>query len=901
MSLMDNKYHQHLAGYFKGKPLYMDEPARKKPSIRKLVEQPWQQTKTAILEKREDLWDTIVRTLCDLQFIEAKCAGRLTFDLIDDYINALDHIPENLAIIKTERQHREEIDNWTREIIEYSGKCIEGSSGSSMLRIITKRGPQIPDPPLSCRIWTVEEIENENKRILEHPTRLDKLKTFLEFVSKEYQSLNELNEYPDFTVQHAFNYAPAGIIHKSAELLLSGVKNPIMLHEWPENEAYSPNPALIKTLEGHRALINCVDMTPNGRFIITGCSDSSIRLWDSKYGKCIREIAPKEYAITSICMTPDCHLAIAATSDKKGNNILELWDLLSGNCLQILPGHTSKISSLSITPDGTIAASSGLDKTIRVWNMKKGTCLHVLEVPGGETACVCLTIDGMKVVSAGGNYIRIWDVAKGKLIKSIEGGERASLYTPIKVKINFDKIKITPDGKTAVVSNTNTPRCMVWDLETGLCIKEVQKYGGGEMSITPDARYAMYTGGNAPYIIDLGSGEIMRIFEGHNQKVTGVGISPDCKFGVSVDYNVKIWNIEKGYAPPDKRLKSSNVIKKIIISDNSSEVFSQTDWNISVWDLNAGEFLKQLNIAAITNVTGKSIDKFYITPDNERFVATFKFAENSIYILDCNSDSLLHELKGHTGEINDILISSDSKLIVSACLSDNSIRAWDLPSGTCLWKTEAIKIKPGYVNISTDDMFVIYISDDGIINVIDTNNGRNIGCYEVKQFHSAFYDFGEIINDDNTGIRLSLLRLNSVYIIRNFNNPDCICTLGTVKLSSDRRFAIESNVHFLTKWDLDTVNCVRRFNSPHKKSIFAGGSIYPNFSDFIITPDDQYIISNNNDGSTRIWDILSGRCIAAERTYSNCVAFSVAKQKIVTGATFEELKIYRTLRSEIQT
>ncbi len=798
--------------------------------------------------------------------------------------------PRNLEIIKTEQKQRAEIENWTSEIIEYSGKCIEGGSGSSILRIIKKTEPHLPDPPLTCRIWTGEEIENETKRVSEHPARLDKLKTFFEFVSKEFQALNELNDYPDFTIQHAFNYAPEGLIHKSAELLLAGAKNPIMLHEWPENAVFNSNPALIKTLEGHRALINCVDMTPNGRFIVTGCSDSSIRLWDSKYGKCIREINPKEYPITNLCITPDCSLVLAATSDRMGKGILQLWDLLSGNCLQILAGHTSKISSLSMTPDGTLAISSGLDRTIRVWNMKKGTCLHVLDVPGGEVVSVCLTIDGMKAVSAGGNYIRIWDVGKGKLIKSIEGGKRTIYNTTTDIKL--DKIKITPDGKTAVVSNTNMPRCMVWDLETGICLKEVVKNGGGEFSITPDARYAMFPGGNASYVLDLRSGEVVRVFEGHTARITGVCISPDCKFGVSVSYNVKIWNIEKGYAPPDIGLKSPHVIKKLIISADNSKIISQTDWNISVWDLNSGKFLKQLNIDAITKITGKSIDKFYITPDNKLFVATYKFAENSVYIWDCNSDSLLYELKGHTGEVTDILISSESNLIVSACISDNSIRAWDIRSGICLWKTEAVKIKPGYVNISTDDKYVIYISDDVNINVIDTKNGSKVGSYKVNQFYSAAYDFGEIINDDKAGIRLSLLRLNSVYIIRDFNNPDSICTLGTVKLSSDRKFAFESNVHFLTMWNLDPVNCVRRFDNPHKRSIFGGMFPSPNFSDFILTPDDQYIISNNNDGSTRIWDIVSGRCIAAERTYSNCVAFSKAKQKIVTGAIFEELKVY---------
>ncbi len=88
------KYNSILTGYFVNKPLYLDLFTRKQPNVRKLVEQPWQQTKTAILEKGEDSWDSVVKTLSDLQFIEAKCAGKLTFDLIDDYNNVLDHIPE---------------------------------------------------------------------------------------------------------------------------------------------------------------------------------------------------------------------------------------------------------------------------------------------------------------------------------------------------------------------------------------------------------------------------------------------------------------------------------------------------------------------------------------------------------------------------------------------------------------------------------------------------------------------------------------------------------------------------------------------------------------------------------------------------------------------------------------
>jgi hypothetical protein len=42
---MASKYHTPLASYFQKKPLYLDEPTQKKPNVRKLMEQAWQQTK----------------------------------------------------------------------------------------------------------------------------------------------------------------------------------------------------------------------------------------------------------------------------------------------------------------------------------------------------------------------------------------------------------------------------------------------------------------------------------------------------------------------------------------------------------------------------------------------------------------------------------------------------------------------------------------------------------------------------------------------------------------------------------------------------------------------------------------------------------------------------------------
>jgi WD40 repeat protein len=889
------KYHKTLAFYFAGKSIYLNEPDQKNPNTRKLVEQPWQQTKVAILEENSDTWDLVTKTLCDLHFIEAKCIAGMTFVLIDDYNFVLDHIPENLYRIKLEKQQTEKIDYWTSRNIEYSRICSELGTGSFMSKIVNKPEPKLPDPPLSCSIWTQEEIDNENKRISENPTRLDKLSAFLDFISKEFQSLNELNEYSDFTIQHAYNYAPEGFVHNSAGVLLPNIKNPILLSDWHEKECLNSNPSLIKTIEGHNAWITCLDMTPNGRFIVTSCYDSSIRVWDAKYGKCIKEINPKGNPVTDINITPDCRLAISSTNDGSSNGILQLWDLESGNCLQILRGHTSKISSVSITPDGTLAVSSSSDKTIRVWDLLNGNCVHVLK---DEANSVYITYDGRKAISASGPSIKIWDITKGKLIKCIEAGERS--YFGNKMAAKFDKIKITPDGKTAVTSNNSFPRCMVWDLEKEICLKEVGINGGGNLSITSDAKYAMFAGSGPmpsrnPFVMDLTSGEVIRIFEGHTEGVNDVCISPTNKFGVSVsnDKTIKIWNIEKGNSPSDNKVKYHSPIRKMIISSNNSSIFSQTDFDICIWDLDTGQFLKETKISLLKGRTKTSIDSFDITPDNKHFITTFKFSDNNIYIWDHEGETLLHELKGHTGEINSIRIAPDSNLLISESQNDHSLRAWDISSGACRWIIEGVNDKSGIFNISIDNLYLFYISDHKILKILNATNGKIIGCFELKYVNAVYYNYGEIILNDKPDIRFSLLKVGDGYAIRDLNKNFYISTIGKIKLTADCRFAFYSDVYSLTMWELATGICVNKFDYQCKKAIFSGLGVNPLFHDFIISPDDQYIISFNNDLSVRLWETKSGKCLAAERINSwSSIAFSMAKQKIIIGTWLEELRIF---------
>ncbi|MFC1853920.1 AAA family ATPase, partial [candidate division CSSED10-310 bacterium] len=70
------KRHRSLAAYFREQPLWKAE--RQLPNSRKLTELPFHQTHGALLAELET-------TICDLQFLKAKCEAGMPYALLDDY------------------------------------------------------------------------------------------------------------------------------------------------------------------------------------------------------------------------------------------------------------------------------------------------------------------------------------------------------------------------------------------------------------------------------------------------------------------------------------------------------------------------------------------------------------------------------------------------------------------------------------------------------------------------------------------------------------------------------------------------------------------------------------------------------------------------------------------------
>ena len=399
------KRHEALAGYFAALPHWLDA-RQSRPNARQAAELVHQQRGAQQIDKAS-------ATLTDVQFVAAKSAAGLVFDLQADYSAMIALVPEAQPELEMERGRQQRLARWTREIVEYSRAWSDRRG--RIERGVAPEGPEpvLPETPDSVQPWTDERIAAECERIRNAPQRLDVLKAFAIFVAQEIRALHAFAGRTGFVVQHAYNHASAGPVHTGVEQQAASIAAPLLLRVWPVGSVYNPQPALLRALEGYPGRVECLSMTADGRRAVLAYEawrdwtlpvwTLPVEVWDLETGACLRSLKGHTQLVHSVSVTPDGKRAVSASFDKR----VRVWDLETGACLRALKGHRGPVRSVSVTPDGRRAVSGSDDKTLRVWDLETGACLRMLEGHTDQVRSVSVTPDGRRTVSAGYGTLRV--------------------------------------------------------------------------------------------------------------------------------------------------------------------------------------------------------------------------------------------------------------------------------------------------------------------------------------------------------------------------------------------------------------------------------------------------------------------------------------------------------------
>ncbi|KAJ8586599.1 WD40 repeat-like protein [Rhizopogon salebrosus TDB-379] len=176
----------------------------------------------------------------------------------------------------------------------------------------------------------------------------------------------------------------------------------------------------VMTLVSHDRRIQSISYFPDGKQMITGAFDNTIRKWDLQAGKEIEDVRDvREWAVYAVAVSRDGRWVIAAGGDVKRGE-LNACEVETG-MVKIFQGHSRAIECIDISEDSMLLASGSDDRTVRIWSLDTGELVAGPFKSAGVVGAVRFSPDSKKlaVKSVTGQCLEVWDVQTKKLDRRV--------------------------------------------------------------------------------------------------------------------------------------------------------------------------------------------------------------------------------------------------------------------------------------------------------------------------------------------------------------------------------------------------------------------------------------------------------------------------------------------------
>lgn len=565
---------------------------------------------------------------------------------------------------------------------------------------------------------------------------------------------------------------------------------------------------------GHADRVQSVVFSPDGKFVLSGGLDNTLRLWDLKSEREIRRFNGHTDGVRTAVFSPDGRLALSGGRDKT----LRLWDVNTGKEVRRFTGHSDAVLCAAFSPDGKLALSSSADKALRLWNINTGRTIRTFVGHADEIYSTVFSPDGKFVLSGSTDKtVRLWNVKTGKETRKFSGHENG-VYS----------VAFSPDGRLAL-SGSEDKTVRLWDVASG---KELRKFEHEEaiftVSFSPNGKFVISAGMKGDVTLwELNSGGKAMLFAGNKWPVYSAAFSPDGRLVVSGGFekNVRIWDVASGKEA--QSLGQPNYVFDAAFSQDGKMVLTgNSDKTICLWDALSGKKLR-----------------------------TFA---------------------GHNESVHSVVFSPDGKFVLSGSL-DRTARLWDVATGAELRRFEGNSLNTSTA-FSPDGRYLLLPTDYYAIHLWDLVSGKKIKTIEHKSAvvsSVAFSPDGKSALSTGENY-VSLWNLSTGKEIRRFNGHTH--TVCSAVFSPDGKFILAGGSDHVDGSEYDFIATMRLWDVSSGKEILKfTGQANNRFDKVAISPDGRIALSGSQDKGMRLWDLNTGkelRLFAGHSTEVTSVVFS---------------------------
>ena len=164
------------------------------------------------------------------------------------------------------------------------------------------------------------------------------------------------------------------------------------------------------TFPGHAGSVTAVAISPNGRFLLSGSKDNTLRLWNIQTGKCIWLFGgchgEPNYSIRAVALTANGKyvfsvsdtLRIWRVSAKRFRRLS--WPFGRENPSRELETIKSLPDDMAITSDGKyVFTIEDFGRYIRLYNSRKGALIQSFETQSARMTEIAVTPDNRFVIT----------------------------------------------------------------------------------------------------------------------------------------------------------------------------------------------------------------------------------------------------------------------------------------------------------------------------------------------------------------------------------------------------------------------------------------------------------------------------------------------------------------------